>query len=87
MFGGGNGSEAVNDVWTLEVGHSAIPSQMRWEKVRIEGPAPGPRGYHTANIVGNVMVIIGGSDGKEGFDDVWCLHLGKCRFILTCTNQ
>ena len=72
VFGGGNGLTALNDVWTLDVGGRV----MRWDEVETIGRRPGSRGYHTANLVGNVMVVIGGSDGKECFTDVWCLNLG-----------
>jgi hypothetical protein len=75
VFGGGNGTEAVNDVWALDVGAHAHADRMRWDKVAVSGPRPCARGYHTANVVGSVMVVIGGSDGKECFSDVWCLHL------------
>jgi N-acetylneuraminic acid mutarotase len=32
---------------------------------------PQARGYHTANMVGNNLIIFGGSDGDECFKDVW----------------
>jgi hypothetical protein len=67
--------QALNDVWTLDVG---VPmDRMRWEEVETHGRKPISRGYHTANIVGNVMIIVGGSDGKECFSDIWCLNLGS----------
>ncbi|KAF9522512.1 hypothetical protein CPB83DRAFT_864388 [Crepidotus variabilis] len=78
IFGGGNGLTALNDVWTLDVagGVGSSPNRpMKWEEVRTKGQKPGPRGYHTANLVGNVMVVVGGSDSKECFTDVWCLNL------------
>ncbi|KAL2257122.1 hypothetical protein VTK26DRAFT_638 [Humicola hyalothermophila] len=34
-------------------------------------PRPRPRGYHTANMVDGKLIIYGGSDGGECFDDVW----------------
>lgn len=50
---------------------------MKWELVETKGvKKPGSRGYHTANLVGNIMVVIGGSDGKDGFDELWTLDLG-----------
>lgn len=74
VFGGGNGSQALNDLWTLDVN---VPvERMKWEEQRTRGKAPVARGYHTANLVGNVMIIMGGSDGKECFSDIWCLNLG-----------
>ncbi|KIK09996.1 hypothetical protein K443DRAFT_80945 [Laccaria amethystina LaAM-08-1] len=82
VFGGGNGLTALNDVWTLEVGPGGNgvvgptgEKAMRWEEVETSGKRPSARGYHTATLIGNVMVIIGGSDGKECFTDVWFLNL------------
>ncbi|KAI0920502.1 hypothetical protein AcV5_010219 [Taiwanofungus camphoratus] len=73
IFGGGNGMEALNDVWTLDVGGPV--EKFRWEQLETRGRKPTPRGYHTANLVGNVMVVVGGSDGRECFSDIWCLNL------------
>ncbi|KZT25033.1 galactose oxidase [Neolentinus lepideus HHB14362 ss-1] len=73
VFGGGNGMQALNDLWTLEVGGPI--ERMRWEQAETYGKKPNPRGYHTANLVGEVMIIVGGSDGRECFSDIWCLNL------------
>jgi UDP-N-acetylglucosamine:LPS N-acetylglucosamine transferase len=75
MFGGGNGMTALNDVWTLDVTNVA---KMRWEELQTTGRKPSHRGYHTANLIGNVMIVVGGSDGKDCFNDIWCLNLGQC---------
>jgi hypothetical protein len=79
IFGGGTGLTALNDVWTLDVSGGAGTKErpMLWEEIETGGKKPGPRGYHTANLIGNMMVVIGGSDGKESFTDVWCLNLGE----------
>lgn len=75
VYGGGNGTHALDDLWTLTVN---VPlDKMRWEKVEVSGRKPTNRGYHTANIVDNVMVVLGGSDGSECFSDIWCLNLGQ----------
>lgn len=79
IFGGGNGMQALNDVWTLDVGNGI--EHLRWEKIETRGRKPSERGYHTANLIGNVMVIIGGSDGRECFSDVWCLNLGMIPYF------
>ncbi|KAI0052434.1 galactose oxidase [Auriscalpium vulgare] len=74
VFGGGNGMQALNDVWTLDV--TGTLERMKWDQVNIVGrKKPSPRGYHTANLVGNMMIVIGGSDGRECFSDIWCLDL------------
>lgn len=50
---------------------------LTWDLVETKGiKKPESRGYHTANLVGNIMVIIGGSDGKDSFDELWTLNLG-----------
>lgn len=79
VFGGGNGLSALNDVWTLDVSGGAGfggAKPMRWTEIETTGKKPGVRGYHTANLISNIMVVIGGSDGKECYTDVWCLNLG-----------
>jgi hypothetical protein len=75
VFGGGNGLQALNDVWTLEA--CGPLDRMKWEQVVVNGrKRPSPRGYHTANLVQNVMIVVGGSDGRECFQDIWCFNLG-----------
>jgi len=75
VFGGGNGTQALDDLWTLEVGNNAAVEKMKWELIATNDKKPSPRGYHTANLVGNVMVVMGGSDGRECFSDIWCLNM------------
>ncbi|KAF8300420.1 galactose oxidase [Clavulina sp. PMI_390] len=36
---------------------------------------PPPRGYHTANVVQDKMIIVGGSNGNETLNDVWMFDL------------
>ncbi|KAK2460366.1 hypothetical protein APHAL10511_007531 [Amanita phalloides] len=80
VFGGGNGMQALNDLWTLDVsaylgynGKDAKP--VYWQKVETKGEPPAPRGYHTANLIGNFMIVTGGSDGFNYFTDLWLLNL------------
>ncbi|KAH6609353.1 hypothetical protein Trco_002699 [Trichoderma cornu-damae] len=76
VFGGGDGVRALNDIWRLDVSDM---SKMSWRLISsAEKPLPGSRerqpkarGYHTANMVGSKLIIYGGSDGSECFDDVW----------------
>ena len=70
---------ALDDVWTLDVSGGAGlggARPMRWTEMETTGKRPGARGYYTTSLIGNIMVVIGGSDGKECFTDVWCLYLG-----------
>jgi hypothetical protein len=82
VFGGGDGVRALNDIWRLDV---TDVTKMSWKL--ISGPSssssadkspasgkdlrPKARGYHTANMVGGKLIIFGGSDGGECFNDVW----------------
>ncbi|KAJ2934564.1 hypothetical protein H1R20_g2537, partial [Candolleomyces eurysporus] len=82
IFGGGNGLNALNDVWTLDLGsnHTGLIEGtegrgLRWEEKITTTVKPCPRGYHTANLVRDIMVVVGGSDGKECFTDIWLLNL------------
>ncbi len=72
IFGGGNGVNALNDIWRLDVADTAKPS---WRLVcpagRPSARQPPVRGYHTANMVGSKLIVFGGSDGLECFRDVW----------------
>ena len=82
IFGGGNGVKALNDVWSLD---TSVPvERMRWELLKTHGEKPGPRGYHTANLVGNIMIVIGGSDGRDCFSDIWVLNLGMTLTLPSC---
>lgn len=76
VFGGGDGVRALNDIWRLDV---SDVNKMSWRLISApekknssgQGPRPKARGYHTANMVGSKLIIYGGSDGGECFDDVW----------------
>lgn len=72
--GGGNSSSTKG---SATASSSSSYSHLRWEEVQTVGRKPTPRGYHTANLVGDVMVVVGGSDGKECFSDIWCLNLSE----------
>lgn len=76
VFGGGDGDKALNDIWRLDVSDS---TKMAWKLIsspdRSRGGSPDhrpkARGYHTGNMSGSKLIIFGGSDGAECFDDVW----------------
>lgn len=69
VFGGGDGTKALNDVYRLNV------STKEWNRVETIGTKPTSRGYHTGTLVGNKLVIFGGSDGKECFGGIHVLDL------------
>lgn len=85
IFGGGDGVRALNDIWRLDVSDPhkmswkliSGPSNGGSQKSSsapnsaTDLTRPKARGYHTANMVGSKLIIYGGSDGGECFNDVW----------------
>ncbi|KAJ7785122.1 hypothetical protein DFH07DRAFT_763733 [Mycena maculata] len=45
--------------------------QMGREELQTVGRKPSHRGYHTANLIGNIMIVFGRSDGEDCFNDIW----------------
>ncbi|CAI4218602.1 unnamed protein product [Parascedosporium putredinis] len=83
VFGGGDGVRALNDIWRLDVSDM---SKMSWKLVSSpDKPSnnggrdarPKARGYHTANMADGKLIIFGGSDGGECFNDVWAYDIEK----------
>ena len=57
VFSGGNGLQALNEVWTLDVGSSL--DRTRWDRSPYRGRKRClPRGYRTANLVQNFMIVV-----------------------------
>jgi hypothetical protein len=58
---------------------------LKWENMEKQGMEPDTkhrnwpdgRGYHTADVVDNFMIIIGGADSQNVLDSVWVLNLSK----------
>ncbi|KAJ2453540.1 hypothetical protein EV183_002179 [Coemansia sp. RSA 2336] len=73
LFGGGDGHRALNDLWRVRADSS--DDTYEWEEVETVGGRPFPRGYHTSTLVGNQVVVFGGSDGQECFGDTSLLNL------------
>ncbi|KAJ2391739.1 hypothetical protein H4S02_001171 [Coemansia sp. RSA 2611] len=74
LFGGGDGHRALNDLWRVRAEPDANGAYA-WEEVETTGGRPFPRGYHTSTLVGNQVVVFGGSDGQECFGDTSLLNL------------
>ncbi|RKF81634.1 Tip elongation aberrant protein 1 [Golovinomyces cichoracearum] len=89
VFGGGDGVRALNDVWRLDV---ADIKKMSWKLVSApslgsanDKSKPKARGYHTANMVSNKLIIFGGSDGGDCFQDVWVFDVDTLIFTMVNT--
>ncbi|TVY78276.1 Tip elongation aberrant protein, partial [Lachnellula suecica] len=69
VIGGHDGVEYSNEVLLLNL------VTMVWDKRRIYGVGPKPRGYHGAVLHDSRLVVVGGFDGSEVFGDVQVLEL------------
>lgn len=62
----------MNDIWALDI---SDPTRLTWQEWPTKGDVPQRKGYHTSNLVGDKMVVFGGSDGHASFADVHVLNL------------
>ncbi|CAG8980470.1 hypothetical protein HYALB_00012382 [Hymenoscyphus albidus] len=69
VIGGHDGVEYSNEVLLLNL------VTMVWDKRKIYGQPPKPRGYHGAVLHDSRLVVVGGFDGGEVFGDVQILEL------------
>lgn len=112
VFGGGTGSQALGDLWALDVSPEPrdwqwvclranpvplrLPGQKKGEPAKEDdvykralirdhgGPGPSPRGYHCAIITQNTLIIVGGSNGTQCYNDVWFFDLGVILSFVFC---
>ncbi|WWC67187.1 uncharacterized protein I206_101094 [Kwoniella pini CBS 10737] len=83
VFGGGNGQAALNDVWALDISDL---NNLHWQEWKTKGDVPQKKGYHTANLVGDKMIVFGGSDGHASFADIHILNLQTRIWTLISTD-
>jgi hypothetical protein len=69
VIGGHDGVEYSNEVLLLNL------VTMVWDKRKIYGRPPKPRGYHGAVLHDSRLIVVGGFDGGEVFGDVQVLEL------------
>ncbi|PVU86122.1 hypothetical protein BB559_006025 [Furculomyces boomerangus] len=74
IFGGGNGKVALGDLYKFEI-VKRNPIVVKPTLVETKGTIPQPRGYHSCTVVGDKMVLYGGSDGSCHFEEVFVLDL------------
>lgn len=63
----------------LRVASKAKTEDDVYKRARVHdhgGVGPSPRGYHTAAAVHSKMVVVGGSNGSQCYNDVWIFDLG-----------
>jgi len=73
IFGGayckGGPYTFYNDVYILDI------ETDKWKELRCKGDLPSPRAQHSAALIGDQLVIIGGFTGKKVLNDVHILDL------------
>ncbi len=82
VFGGLNDQdEYLNDVWGLNL----ITGSEGWQELSPSGTPPTPRAGHSAvyDAIGRRMIVFGGENGVESFNEVWALNLIPGRLAWT----
>mmetsp|Transcript_30923 Transcript_30923/g.40838 ORF Transcript_30923/g.40838 Transcript_30923/m.40838 type:complete len:719 (-) Transcript_30923:201-2357(-) len=70
IFGGSTGRKWLNSVSCMDT------ERWTWDdKINIKGTPPRGRSYHSATVVGNKIVIYGGSNYKSCFEDLVVLDM------------
>lgn len=69
VIGGHDGVEYSNEVLLLNL------VTMVWDKKKVYGMPPRPRGYHGTVLHDSRLIVVGGFDGGEVFGDVQILEL------------
>lgn len=69
IIGGHDGTSYSSDVLLLNL------VTMTWDKRKIYGAPPPPRGYHGAVLYDSRLFVVGGFDGEQVFGEVYILEL------------
>lgn len=69
IIGGHDGTSYSSDVLLLNL------VTMTWDKRKIYGAPPPPRGYHGAVLYDSRLFVVGGFDGERVFGEVYVLEL------------
>jgi len=73
VFGGayckGGPYTFYNDVFNFNTDND------KWRELKCKGDLPCPRAQHSALVIGNRLIVVGGYTGKQVLNDVHCLDL------------
>mmetsp|Transcript_2280 Transcript_2280/g.4001 ORF Transcript_2280/g.4001 Transcript_2280/m.4001 type:complete len:640 (-) Transcript_2280:194-2113(-) len=72
IFGGSSGRKFLSDVFALDT------SSWSWTRVPVQSDSskcPGPRAYATLTSFGNKVVLFGGNDFDNAFNDVYVFNI------------
>jgi hypothetical protein len=68
---------AVHDLWALTIGTDAVLADYSWTRVNTSGAVPPRRYGHSAIVRESKLIIFGGQDGAQQFNDVWELDTAR----------
>lgn len=74
-FQGCCGGLHYSDVLTLDL------NNMKWTKLATTGEGPGPRDSHSSVLVGNKMIVFGGTNGFKKVNDIHVLDLVTLEWV------
>jgi hypothetical protein len=69
MYGGSDGERALDELWIYHT------EKDFWELLEIEGLRPAPRYGHAATAKGYSLVIWGGRNGNEYYNDMFLYNI------------
>ena len=72
----------VTQLIAMKTACSFSAASDSWTAVSTTGQAPSARTGHAAVIVDDVMYVIGGTNGKTAFGDIWALSLSTLQWNI-----
>ena len=78
----------MNDLWRSEIStdpNTSMPVAVH-TLLEATGELPAKRFGHSANIVGDRMIVIGGQSGTDQFNDVWSLAIDGLAWSAVATE-
>ncbi|XP_031488559.1 serine/threonine-protein phosphatase BSL1 isoform X2 [Nymphaea colorata] len=70
----GPAGHSTDDLYVLDLTHC----KLKWHRVVVRGPGPGPRYGHAMDLVGQrYLVTVSGNDGMRVLSDAWALDTSQ----------
>ena len=73
----GSGPFAASDIYILDL-HT-----LTWTQRATGGSSPGPCNMHSADLIGRILYIFRGGDGRDYLNDLHTFNIGKSP-IISC---